>query len=72
MIGCIAAGMGVAMLPRAVVERSELARQISILTLDPTVAKVDTLFITRRVMHQTSALAAFISCLDDEGREIAA
>jgi LysR family transcriptional regulator, cell division regulator len=72
MIGCVAAGMGVALLPRAVVERSELAKQISVLTLDPAVARVDTLFITRRAMHQTSALTAFISCLDDQGREIAA
>jgi DNA-binding transcriptional LysR family regulator len=72
MIGCVAAGMGVAMLPRAVVERSELARQINILPLDPAVAHVETLFVTRRAMHQSSALTAFISCLGDEGREIAA
>ncbi len=72
MIGCVAAGMGVALLPRAVVERSELAKQISILTLDPALARVDTLFIHRRAMHQTSALAAFISGIDDQGREIAA
>jgi LysR family transcriptional regulator, cell division regulator len=72
MIGCVAAGMGVALLPRAVVERSELAKQIGILTLDPALAHIDTLFIHRRAMHQTSALAAFISCLDEQGREIAA
>ena len=72
MIGCVAAAMGVALLPRAVVERSELANEIGKLTLDPALARVDTLFIHRRAMHQTSALAAFISCLDNQGREIAA
>jgi len=72
MIGCVAAGMGVALLPRAVVERSELAKQISILTLDPELARIDTLFIHRRAMHQTSALAAFIAGINDQGREIAA
>jgi DNA-binding transcriptional LysR family regulator len=72
MIGCVAAGMGVALLPRAVVERNELAKQISILTLDPAVARIETLFVTRQAMHRTSALAAFIDCLDDQGREIAA
>jgi DNA-binding transcriptional LysR family regulator len=72
MIGCVAAGMGVALLPRAVVERSELAKDISILALDPQFARIETLFIHRRTQHHTSAMAAFISCLDGQGREIAA
>jgi DNA-binding transcriptional LysR family regulator len=72
MIGCVAAGMGVALLPRAVVERSELADNISIHALKPSQARVETLFIRRRAAHQYSALAAFISCLDGKGQVIAA
>ena len=34
MIGCVAAGMGVTLLPRAVVERSDQRREINVHTLD--------------------------------------
>ena len=64
MIGCIAAGMGVALLPRAVVERSELIDRITLHTLKPVHAGVETLFIHRRAAHQYSALAGFMACLD--------
>ena len=53
MIGCVAADMGVTMLPRAVVGRNDT---VSIHTLNPTQSKVETLFITRRTAHQYSAL----------------
>jgi DNA-binding transcriptional LysR family regulator len=72
MIGCVAAGMGVTMLPRAVVERSELAGHISVQTLDPRLSRVDTLFIRRRAMHDSSALSGFAACLEDKGEVIAA
>jgi DNA-binding transcriptional LysR family regulator len=72
MIGCVAAGMGVALLPRAVAERSQLAKDISILALEPQLAHVETLFVHRHSLHRTSALAAFIASLDDQAREIAA
>jgi DNA-binding transcriptional LysR family regulator len=72
MIGCVAAGMGVTLLPRLVAERSDLAGHISIHTLKPSQADVDTLFVHRRSAHHYSALAGFIGCLDDSGREIAA
>ena len=72
MIGCIAAGMGVALLPRAVVARSALAKDISILALDPQLAHVDTLFVHRRNLHRSSALSAFIGCIEDQAHEIAA
>jgi LysR family transcriptional regulator, cell division regulator len=72
MIGCVAAGMGVAMLPRALVERSELAKQVSIVALDSEFAHIETLFIHRRSLHRSSALAAFISCLGEHEQEIAA
>jgi DNA-binding transcriptional LysR family regulator len=72
MIGCVAAGMGAALLPRAVVERSELENNISIHVLKPSQARVETLFVRRRAAHQYSALAGFIACLEGNAAEIAA
>ena len=69
MIGCVAADMGVTMLPRAVVGRNET---VTVHTLSPVQSRVDTLFITRRAAHQYSALQGFISCLDTNGAVIAA
>ena len=56
MIGCVAADMGVTLLPRAVVERSAMNGSVSIHSLSAAHARVETLFITRRTAHQYSAL----------------
>jgi DNA-binding transcriptional LysR family regulator len=62
MIGCVAADMGVTLLPRAVVARNET---VNIHTLGPAQSRVDTLFI-QRTAHQYSALQGFASCLKDD------
>jgi LysR family transcriptional regulator, cell division regulator len=72
MIGCVAADMGVTLLPRAVVERRDLGENIRIHGLGASLSRVDTLFIQRRAAHQYSALQGFASCLRDNGRVIAA
>jgi DNA-binding transcriptional LysR family regulator len=72
MIGCVAAGMGVTLLPRAVVERSDQRKEINIHSLDTSWSRVDTLFIQRRSAHQYSALSGFTSCLNGVERVIAA
>jgi DNA-binding transcriptional LysR family regulator len=72
MIGCVAAGMGVTLLPRAVVERSDQRKEINIHSLDTSWSRVDTLFIQRRSAHQYSALSGFTSCLNGAERVIAA
>jgi len=72
MIGCVAADMGVTMLPRAVVERDHVNRDISIHTLSPSQSRVDTLFIQRRTVHQYSALQGFVACLAQREEVIAA
>src|SRR5260221_7412261 len=69
MIGCVAADMGVTMLPRAVVGRNET---VTIHALSPLQSRVNTLFITRRGAHQYSALQGFIACLEKNGDVIAA
>jgi len=72
MIGCVAAGMGVTLLPRAVVERSDQRKEVNIHGLDTSWSRVDTLFIQRRSAHQYSALSGFVSCLEGAERVIAA
>ncbi len=72
MIGCVAADMGVTLLPRAVVERSEMNGSVSVHSLKPDYARVETLFIRRRAGHQYSALGAFAACLKADDQVIAA
>jgi len=72
MIGCVAAGMGVTLLPRAVVERSDQRKEVNVHALDTSWSRVDTLFIQRRSAHQYSALSGFVSCLNGSERVIAA
>ena len=72
MIGCVAADMGVTMLPRTVVERDHVQRDVSIHKLSPQHARVETLFIQRRTAHQYSALQGFAACLGGGDRVIAA
>jgi DNA-binding transcriptional LysR family regulator len=72
MIGCVAADMGVTLLPRAVVERSAMVGNVSMHTLNPAHARVETLFVARRSGHQYSALAGFVSCLKADDEIIAA
>ena len=72
MIGCVAADMGVTLLPRAVVERDHVQRDVNIHKLDPQHARVETLFIRRSTAHQYSALQGFAACLGGGDRVIAA
>lgn len=72
MIGCVAADMGVTLLPRAVVERSAMNGSVSIHALGASHARVETLFIQRRTGHQYSALSGFVGCLKKDDDVIAA
>lgn len=59
IIGCVAAGMGVAMMPREVMKQRELATSVRIHTLPPEVAQVQTVMIWRRDIAQHAARDAF-------------
>jgi DNA-binding transcriptional LysR family regulator len=72
MIGCVAADIGVTLLPRAVVERHHQNADIRIHALSAARSRVDTIFIQRRSAHQYSALQGFASCLKDGAEVIAA
>src|SRR5215813_870474 len=63
IIGCVAADMGVTLLPRAVAERSEVNGAVRMHALRSEQRRVDTLFIMRRTLHEGSALRSFLACL---------
>jgi LysR family transcriptional regulator, cell division regulator len=61
ILGCAAAGLGVTLLPRALVDSARRARRIAVHTLPPDEARVETVFIRRRDAFVSSALAAFLA-----------
>jgi DNA-binding transcriptional LysR family regulator len=57
---CVAAGLGVTLLPRSVVEAVWRERGAAVHALPPAEAMVETLFVRRRDAFVSSALAAFL------------
>ena len=72
IIGCVAADMGVTLLPRAVAERSDQAGMVRMHTLNGPHRRVETLFIRRRAAHEGTALRSFLACLKSRGLSVAA
>jgi DNA-binding transcriptional LysR family regulator len=66
VFGCVAAGMGVTLLPRALIGPVWGADRICLRSLPPGDGRVETLFIRRRDSHLSSALAALLAMV--EGR----
>ncbi len=62
IFGCVAAGLGITMLPRALIGPVWSAGRVSVHPLPPSDARVDTVFIRRRDGFLSSALAAFLAC----------
>jgi DNA-binding transcriptional LysR family regulator len=65
IIGCIAAGIGVSLLPRAVVAAAAKAGQVALHDLPAIEAKADTVFIRRKAAYASSALTAFLALSQD-------
>jgi DNA-binding transcriptional LysR family regulator len=72
IIGCVAADMGVTLLPRAVAERGEQNGAVRMHTLSGPHRRVETLFIRRRAAHEGAALRSFLACLKSNGISVAA
>ena len=68
LVGCVAAGLGVTLLPRGIVEPAARAGRVALHALPPAESRVETLFIRRPDTVATSALSAFV----DHARQIAA
>jgi len=59
---CVAAGLGITLLPRSLLERLWHKQQVSVHELPKSEAQVATLFARRRDAFQSSALNAFLAC----------
>jgi DNA-binding transcriptional LysR family regulator len=60
IFGCVSAGLGITLLPRALIGPVWLAGRVSLHRLPPEEAMVSTVFIHRREAHLSSALRAFL------------
>ena len=60
IVACVAAGLGVTLLPRSVVEALWRGRGVAVHALPPAEAMAETLFVRRRDAFVASALAAFL------------
>jgi DNA-binding transcriptional LysR family regulator len=62
IIGCVAAGLGVTLLPESVVATARREGRVALHKLPASEARVETLFIRRRDAYVSSALDAFLQC----------
>jgi DNA-binding transcriptional LysR family regulator len=60
IVGCVAAGLGVTMLPRSVVERSARRKEVRIHTLARSYRHVETQFVTHKAQVRSVALERLI------------
>lgn len=60
IIGCVAAGLGVTLLPRSLIGPVWREERVAVHALPPAEAQVETLFIRRRDAFTSSALKAFL------------
>ncbi|MBI5110791.1 LysR family transcriptional regulator [Rhodoplanes serenus] len=63
IFGCVAAGLGVTLLPRALLGPVWPAERVRVHALPPADARVDTVLIRRRDGRLSSALAAFVAAM---------
>jgi DNA-binding transcriptional LysR family regulator len=60
IIACVGAGLGITLLPRAMIEGGRWAEQVGVHMLPVEDALVETVFVTRRDSYLSSAMAAFL------------
>jgi DNA-binding transcriptional LysR family regulator len=63
IIGCVAAGMGVALMPKELVEQRKLAKSVRQHQLPPAIAHVETMLVWRKDVLHHPARAAFAEIL---------
>jgi DNA-binding transcriptional LysR family regulator len=62
IVSCVAAGLGMTLLPRGVLDSPAYRDRVALHKLPAAEARADTLFIRCRDAHAPSALAAFLDC----------
>ncbi|MBP2311435.1 LysR family transcriptional regulator [Azospirillum soli] len=70
ILGCVGAGMGVTMLPRAVVEREPWRTMFITRPLPPDIARMPTRFVRRADAMETASLRAFLAAVAEPGAVI--
>lgn len=65
ILGCVAAGMGITMLPRSIVENSRIRDKLRQYSLPASVARVPTAIIRLKDSFEKPALKAFLRHLDE-------
>ena len=68
IIGCVAAGLGITMMPFSVVKRHAKRGEVAVHRLAPEDARVETVFITRRDLVRSPALEEFIAVIINNAR----
>lgn len=63
IIGCVAAGLGVTMLPRSVVDRSARRKEVKIHALPRQYRHIDTQFVTHRAQVRSAALERLLDVI---------
>ncbi len=67
LFGCVAANLGITLLPRALIGPVWQEGRVAVHALPPADALVETVFIRRQDAYQSSALAAFLAMLRPTG-----
>lgn len=68
ILGCVAAGVGVTLLPRGLVQQAAREKRVAIHRLPEEQARTETLFIQRQDSYASSALVAFMAMMREAGR----
>jgi len=68
ILGCVSADLGITMMPFSVVEPYAKRQEVEIHRLEPSEARVQTVFITRRDLVRSPALEEFIRILREDAR----
>jgi LysR family transcriptional regulator, cell division regulator len=61
ILACVAAGLGITLLPQSLLSTSRYSERLRVLSLPPSEASVETVFVGRRDATRSSALAAFLT-----------
>ena len=69
ILSCVAAGVGVTLLPQGVVAQAAAAGKVSAHRMPAELARMQTLFIRRRDGYVSSALGAFLEMAERGARE---
>jgi DNA-binding transcriptional LysR family regulator len=66
ILSCVAAGIGITLLPRGLVSNAEQRNHVAIHALQSDTARMETLFVRRRDAYLSNAMRAFLDVARSE------